>query len=133
MPDGIHWGAVFVAALSSFLLGGLWYSPALFGKAWMRETGLDEAALAKGNPAMIFGLSFVLALVSAAVFAMFLGPKPELGFAVGAGVAAGAGWVATSFGINYLFERKTFPHFAMNAAYHVVQFTLFGIVLGLWK
>jgi hypothetical protein len=124
---------VFAAALSSFLLGGLWYSPALFGKAWMRETRLDEATLAKGNPGMIFGLSFVLAFIAAAVFAMFLGPKPELGFALGAGVAAGAGWVATSFGINYLFERKSFAHFAMNAGYHVVQFALIGLILGLWK
>ncbi len=132
MP-AIHWGAVVAAALSSFLLGGLWYSPALFGNAWMRASGHDAASLAKGNQGVIFGMSFVLALITAAVFAMFLGPKPELGFALGAGVAAGIGWVATSFGINYLFERKSFPHFAINAGYHVVQFSLIGLILGVWK
>jgi hypothetical protein len=129
----IHWGAVVAAALSSFLLGGLWYSPALFGKAWMRETGHGAASLAKGNQGLIFGGSFVLALIASAVFAMFLGPKPELGFALGAGVAAGVGWVATSFGMNYLFERKSLAHFVINAGYHVVQFSLFGLILGVWK
>jgi hypothetical protein len=29
--------AVSVAAVSSFLLGGLWYSPALFGGIWNAE------------------------------------------------------------------------------------------------
>ena len=31
---------------------------------------------------------------------MFLGPSPALGFAVGAGVSAGAFWVAAGFAIN---------------------------------
>jgi len=29
--------SVVVAATSAFLLGGLWYSPVLFGPAWQRE------------------------------------------------------------------------------------------------
>ena len=31
--------AVLLAAVSSFLLGGLWYSPVMFGGAWVRENG----------------------------------------------------------------------------------------------
>ena len=104
----------------------------LFAKPFMREARLTDADLAKGSPAIIFGVSFVLALIAAAVFAMFLGPAPSLGFALGAGVAAGAGWVATSFGINYLFERRSLTLFAINAGYHTVQFTLMGLILGLW-
>ena len=38
----INFLAVIVSALSSFLIGGLWYSPALFGKSWMKEAGLSE-------------------------------------------------------------------------------------------
>jgi hypothetical protein len=124
--------AVLAAAVSAFVLGGLWYSPVAFGKAWMRETGLSEEELARGNPAMIFGTSFVLALIAAAVFAAFLGPAPPFGFAAAAGLAAGVAWVASSFGINYLFERKSLRLFLINAGYHVVQFTLIGAILGLW-
>ncbi len=130
--EGINWLAVVAAAVSAFVLGGLWYSPALFAKPFMREAELTDADLAKGSPAIIFGVSFVLALIAAAVFAMFLGPAPSLGFALGAGFAAGAGWVATSFGINYLFERRSLTLFAINAGYHTVQFTLMGLILGLW-
>ena len=79
MPE-INWLAVFVAALASFLLGGIWYSKALFGKAWQRETGLTDEALARGNMAKIFGLSFVLAFLAAWNFANFLGPRPSVVF-----------------------------------------------------
>ena len=35
--SGINLWAVLVAAVSSFALGGLWYSPVLFYKLWNRE------------------------------------------------------------------------------------------------
>lgn len=131
MPEFNMW-AVLVAALASFLLGGLWYSPLLFGKAWQREVGLSDEQLANGNMAMIFGLSFVLSLAAALVFALFLGPRPPLALGLGAGAAAGLFWVSSSFGINYLFERKSLKLFAINAGYHTLQFTAIGLILALW-
>jgi hypothetical protein len=130
--SGLNYGAVLVAAVLAFVIGGAWYSPALFGRTWQRETGLSDAQLQAGNPARIFGLSFVLALVAAFVFAIFLGPKPALSQALPAGAMAGIAWVSTSFGINYLFERKSLALFLVNAGYHAVQFTTMGLVLGLW-
>ena len=130
MPE-INWLAVLIAAFGSFLLGGLWYSPVLFGKAWQRETGLTDEKLKQGNMAMIFGLSFVLALLAAWNFANFLGPRPSLALGLGAGASAGLLWVAGSFGINYLFERKSLKLFLINGGYHTLQFTIIGLVLAL--
>jgi len=130
MPE-INWLAVIVAAVACFALGGLWYSPVLFGKAWQRETGLSDEALAKGNAVKIFGLSFVLALLAAWNFANFLGPRPSLALGLGAGASAGLLWVAGSLGINYLFERKSFKLFAINGGYHTLQFAIIGLVLSL--
>ena len=129
----VNYLGVIACGISAFLLGGLWYSPALFGKIWQRQIGLSDEALNSGNKAVIFGGAFVLALAAAYVFAMFLGPKPGLMLAVGAGFAAGLFWVATSFGINYLFERKSLSLFAINGSYHTLQFTLYGLILGLWS
>ena len=130
MPE-INWIAVVVAAVASFLLGGLWYSPAMFGKAWQRAAGLTDEQLKSGNMVRIFGLSLVLALLAAWNFSNFLGPRPSLALGIGAGASAGLLWVGASFGINYLFERKSFKLFAINAGYHTLQFTLFGLVLAL--
>lgn len=131
MPEVNVW-AVLCAALASFVLGGLWYSPLLFGKAWQHETGLSDERLAGGNMGLIFGLSFVLSVLAAFVFALFLGPRPPLALGLGAGAAAGLFWVSGSFGINYLFERKSLKLFAINAGYHTLQFTAIGLILALW-
>ena len=130
MPD-VNWLAVLAAAISAFLLGGLWYSPALFGKAWQRGAALTDEQLKGGNPAKIYGGSFVLSLIAAATFAMFLGKLP-VGTATAYGFCAGLTWVAASFGINYLFERKPLSLFLVNGGYHALQFTLYGLILGLW-
>jgi hypothetical protein len=131
MPE-INWLAALAAAVSSFVVGGIWYSPALFGKAWQREARVTDEQIKGGNPAKIYGGALLLSIIAAVVFAMFLGPQPDVGFATSAGFAAGLCWVAASFGINYLFERRSLALFLINGGYHTMQFTVIGLVLGLW-
>lgn len=122
---------VLVAAATTFVLGGLWYGP-LFGKAWQRRVGLTDEELKSANMARTFALSFVLSAVAAWVFAMFLGPAPAPGFAIGVGALAGLCWVGASFGINDLFEQRSFGLWAINAGFHTLAFTLYGAVFGFW-
>jgi len=124
--------AVLGAGASSLVLGAVWYSPVLFARAWMRESGTTDEKARATNPAKTLGMTFVLALIGAAVFAAFLGPKPAPGFATAVGFAAGLSWVAGSFGINYLFERRSLKLFLINGGYHTLQYTLIGLILGLW-
>ena len=68
----LNYWAVLLASLSTFLLGCIWYSPAVFGKAWMKENGFTEEGMKNSNMVKIFGLAFVLAIISAVNLAMFL-------------------------------------------------------------
>src|SRR5882757_7028720 len=126
MP-AVNWFAVIIAALSTFLIGGLWYSPAVFGNAWMKENGFTEEGMKGGNMVKIFGLAFVLGLIAAINLAMFMGPedKPEMGAFWG--FLAGFGWVATFIGTHYLFERRSFKLFLINSGYSIVALTLMGV------
>lgn len=130
--EQINYWAVVVAAASAFLLGGLWYSPALFGAIWKREAGVSYDQSQQRHGPIVFAVSFLFSLIAATVFALFLGPEPPLSGAVRDGLAIGACWVATSFGINYQFANRTFKLFLIDAGYHVAQFTLYGVILGLW-
>jgi hypothetical protein len=130
MPE-INYLAVVTAAVACFLLGGLWYSPVLFGKAWQREAGLSDAQVKSGSAAVRLGATLVLALLAAWNFANFLGPRPNIIFGTAVGFSAGLLWVAGSFGINYLFERRSFKLFLINGGYHTLQFTIIGLVLAL--
>lgn len=120
--------AVFLAALSSFLVGGLWYSSALFGNMWNAENGGPKPP---GHPAKVFGISFVFSLAAAAAFGYLLGPAPSMDAALRTGLLAGLGFVACSFGINYQFASRSFKLWLIDGGYHAVQFALFGLVFGL--
>ena len=123
-----HW-AILVAAVTTFMLGGLWYSPALFGNNWNRENG---GVKPPSHPAKVFGIAFIFSLVAAYVFALFVGPNAPWQIAVHKGLLVGAGLVAASFGINYQFAQRSFKLWLIDGGYHIVQFMLFGLVLGLW-
>jgi hypothetical protein len=131
--EQVNYWAILVSALSTFLIGGIWYSPALFGKAWMRENGFTEESMKNSNMMKIFGLSFILALIAAINLAMFLGNSMSIGEGAFYGFLAGFGWVATFIGTHYLFERKSFTLFLINAGYSIVSLTVMGVILGAWK
>jgi hypothetical protein len=131
--EGLNWLAVIVAAVATFVIGGLWYSPVLFASRWAKLNQLSQDDLNKGNPRVIFGASFAFALVAAVSLAMFLGPSADPGFGTLAGFLVGATWVATSFGTTFLFERRPLGLLAIDAGYHVVTFTLMGLILGVWR
>ncbi len=126
--------AVFAAALSTFLLGGLWYSPVLFGVKWQKENNLTDEELKSGTPAKIFGLSFVFALVMSYNLAFFLG-DPSIDLLMGTlyGFLTGFGWVAMGLLIIGLFERKSWSYMLINGGYMIVAFTIMGAILGVWK
>lgn len=129
----INYLAVFVAAILSFVIGGAWYSPVLFGNIWMKEMGFTEQDTKNSNMAKIFGLSFILALIISFNLAAFLGPKADLGFGLAAGAAAGIGWVSASIGIVYLFGKKSLKLFLIDAGYQAVTYIIMGGLLGVWK
>lgn len=133
--DDLHFNfaAIFVAALMSFAIGGLWYSPLLFARAWMKEAGLSEQQTKDAPMGRIFGLAALASLVMAFNLAAFIGPKACLGFGLFAGTAAAIGWVTMSLGVIYLFERRSLKLWLINSGYQVLAYTLMGGLIGAWK
>jgi hypothetical protein len=143
MEVSVNWLAVLVAGISAFVLGGVWYSPALFGKAWMTENKLTLDDVKKRNNGRIFGWAFILSLLMAANLGMFLsgkpegcpeecGPEPGLLFGMLAGFLAGI-WVFCGLAIIALFEHKSARYIFINGGYLVVALTLMGAIIGVWR
>lgn len=138
--DSINWLAVLVAGVSAFVLGGVWYSPALFGNAWMRENNFTVDTVKQGNKAKIFGWSFVLSLIMAANLAMFLadpagencGPKTDIVWGLTAGLLAGL-WVFCGLATVALFELRTWRYIFINGGYCLVALGLMGAIIGAWR
>ncbi|HMG20306.1 MAG TPA: DUF1761 domain-containing protein [Kofleriaceae bacterium] len=127
----VNYLAVVVAAVSSLLIGGVWYSPILFAHAWQREAGLTDDQVRKGFGKAMGG-AFVLALVIALNLAMFLGSHAGIAWGAGAGALAGIGWATASLATVYLFERRSTILIVIDGGYLAVSYAVMGAIIGVW-
>lgn len=141
--NSINWLAVLVAGLSAFVVGGIWYSPGLFGNAWMKDSKLTAEEIKKGNKGKIFGFTAIFSLVMAANLAMFLADSPagcppecaqktDVSWGTIAGFLAGI-WTFCAIAIHSLFELKSWRYIFINGGYSLVALTLMGAIIGLWR
>jgi hypothetical protein len=132
----INWLAVLVAGISSFVVGGIWYSPGLFGNAWMKDNNFTQDDVKKGNKGKIFGWTLIFSLLMAANLAMFLvdstEKKTDISWGTIAGFLAGI-WTFCAIAIHSLFEKKTWRLILINGFYSVVALTLMGAIIGVWR
>lgn len=139
----INWLAILVAGISAFVLGGVWYSPLLFGNAWMRENKLTMEDVKKANAAKIYGWAFILSLIMAANLGMFLADTPaectgncaqktDITWGAIAGFLAGI-WAFCGLAIVALFEQRSARYIFINGCYLLLALTLMGAIIGVWR
>lgn len=129
----INWLAVVAAALSSFVIGSLWFSPVLFCNVWMRVAGLTEEQVKRGNKRKIFGVTAILSFIMALNLAMFLNdPKTTMSWGVAAGFLAGV-WTFCAIAMIGLFELKSWTYIFINGLYSTLSLTVMGLIIGTWR
>ena len=153
--------AVLVAAASTLVVGAVWYSPMLFANAWMKESGLTEEQLKKGNMLKIFGLTFIFSIMIAMIMQVLtihqFGPMGMIGgdpskalpsynafmgdygtafrtFKHGAlhGFMSGLFLAFPLIAINGLFEHKSWKYIFINAGYWMISMTIMGAIVCGW-
>ena len=124
--------SVLVAALSGFVIGGLWYGP-VFRKPWMKYSGMSFERGKQQKPALVFGGAYVLNVVAATRIA-FLLPAAHSGLlGVHVGAFAGLLLVGPALGVIYLFESRPWQLWLINTGYQTVNFAAMGAIIGVWK
>ena len=129
--------AVLVGAVVIFLLGGVWYSPALFAKKWIALTGRSEAETQAGSGAMpvAFLFAFVCGFLTSWAMAVILAHVPNV-TASGGAMVGGLCWIgfagATSFA-NAVFSQKPKALWLIDSGYNLVSFVVAGIILAAWR
>ena len=133
----LNYLAIAAAAMAAFLLGALWYSPALLGKQWVAANRYTEADLErmKGTTAQAYGTTFIAQVVMAVVLAMLIS---LVGIArwqggVKLGVLCWFGFAATTgLGAN-MFSNKKLAAFLIDAGYQLVYVMMMGAILAAWR
>ena len=125
MSDFALW-PVLAGTAAFFLVGMLWYG-VIFAKPWQRAAGLSNSQLRSGNMALIFALAFAFEMLIAMVLwhllartdpPQFVVMMMAIGFAIGVMIPA--------IGINYLFLRKPFALFLIDAGHFLAGMAAMG-------
>lgn len=148
---------IIIAALIPMIVGFIWYSPKIFGNAWMEAAGMSKEKVEGGNMPVIFLVSFLLSILLAFglffltmhqthVFSIFI--ENEDAFktfmdshgdsyrtfkhGVFHGTIDGVLIALPILATNALFERKGFKYIAINSGYWILTIALMCGVLCAW-
>jgi hypothetical protein len=133
----VNYLAVFVVAVFGYVIGMLWYSPVLFGKQWMKLSGISEKSIKEQNKrgmAVKMVGAFIAVLVMSFVLAWLVGILRITYFSNGAmfGFYVWLGFLATTQ-LNIVFwQNKPFTLYLLNTVHYLVALVLMAGILAVW-
>lgn len=127
--------AVLVAALAAFVLGGLWYSPVLFGNQWMKLAGIKKKSLKKEGMVIKYLVYLIGLLLMSFVLANVLVYLNSISYAEGVITAIWLwlGFIAPITLGGVLWENKKISLWLLNNAYNILSLILMTVILVAWK
>ena len=132
----INWLAVIVAGIAYFMLGGLWYSKALFGSKWaaLQKMDMNDPNMKKGVGAIMF-YSFILMLLTVIGLAILVVRMDVvlLSGAIKLGLVTGLLFAVTSVSISFVYEKKPMALHFITGAYLLLGNIVAAIILVSWR
>lgn len=144
----INWLAVIAASFSSFIIGALWFGPKTFYPVWMtamgRKVPTEQVTMSAGSTILMFGGTYVGALVQVATLAVIVAlartVDPTIGALGGAAIGALLGFgigAAASFSHRQFAQQN---HKQVQAVWvwlievgqDIVCLTIAGAIIGAW-
>ena len=129
----VNYVAVLLAAVSAMVVGFVWYSKAVFGKPWMKASGVTDAQMKAANKNMLamYVPMYVGAVVTAYVLSMLVDLTNATTVSAAMQVAfwIWLGFIATSFLGSVLFERRSWTYYGITAGYYLVNLLVMSAVL----
>lgn len=134
----VNFVAVLVAAVTSMALGFIWYSPQVLGKPWMKLMGYTQEDLKaeQKKMGMLYGLSFVLALIMAYVLTHVIAMSENyfgmdrLTTGLTSAFWMWLGFVMPVQATDTIFGSKKWMLLGINTGYQLVSLLVMGIVIG---
>ena len=134
----INYWAVLIVAVFSMLVGTFWYSPTLFGKQWMKYSGITQETINKAKKkglAKLYFYAFIALFIMSYVTAFFVNFSGASTFLDGIqiGFLVWIGYIATSMINTVLWDNKPWQLYFINAGHYLVIAIIMGIVLSVWQ
>jgi hypothetical protein len=139
--SSINWLAVVVCVIVSMVSGSLWYNPKTFFPVWWKGIGKtenDTPGMAGPAMGMVWALTILSSFVQAVFMALMVNAMGSItgGVTLISGVTTGLiiwlGFIAPTYLVNKLFAGQSLKIWAIEVGNHLVNFLLFGAILGAW-
>jgi hypothetical protein len=129
--SNLHWLPVITMTIFSFVLGAVWHSSFLFGKAWKIENNPNNIQK-KINAPLIFGGTAIMHFLAIAGLGIVVSGKGSMvGLETGAFVAFV--WILPAMSGTYLFANRSIKLLLIDAGMYLVLFSICGLVLSIWQ
>ena len=134
----VNYVAVLVSGIAAMIIGGLWYSPILFGNIWTKLSGFTKKDIAKakkqGGMGASYFVTFIGTLVTAFVLSVFVNAANANTATAGAfiGFLAWLGFNATEKLSMVLWECRPFSLYVLNTAHGLVTLVVMGSILAVY-
>jgi hypothetical protein len=130
----LNWWAVVFAAVVNMAVGAAWYSPALFGKQWVKLLGKKMSDI-KGGAGVAYGITTVAAIMQTFILALLVQNLGATSTSDGAalGLLLWLGVAATTSISDYVFSNRPLTLWALNQGYYVVVLMANGAILAVWQ
>lgn len=127
----VNYFAVIVAALGYFILGSVWYSPAVFGHRSMKHDTIVEDDLKRTPVILAYIGELIISFILAYILALFIEITQAREILEGVVVALWIwlGFIATTHFSAVLWARKTLKSFFIHAGFMLFGFLLMGILI----
>lgn len=134
MFDLIHEFSVLGTACFMMALATVWYSPMLFGKAWMRELSITDEMVEQAQPDMWkhLSLTFFSYVGILSLLALLIAYVPLLGFPVWRVSVALALFVAFAAVGPAVFEGRSVTYYAIRVGFYIVFIIVGTFILQYW-
>lgn len=137
MAPEINYLAVVLAALSSMIVGSIWYTPKVFGNYWMRQAGITPSGNARdavGPIVVTVVVSFITAwvLAGAAFISFEFYGGSFLWNSVLTAVILWAGFTAARFVTHDQFDGRKPGLTVLNCAHELVTVVVMALIIGAW-
>lgn len=134
MFELIHEFAVLGTACFMMALATVWYSPMLFGTAWIREAKISDEMMAAGESQLWkhMVLTFISYTFMLGLLALVVVYAPVLGFAVWKVVVAIALFYALAAVGPTVFEGRSLTYYAIGVGFHSLFIIMGTLMLQYW-
>jgi hypothetical protein len=134
MEWDVNYWAALVSVVAAMVIGAIYYSPAVAGRAWMAAIGKTPEEIKANNKPSLYVVTAVLALLQATVLSAVISWAGDVTLVGGAliGLLLWVGMALPVISNTFIFEGRKMVNHVISSGYYLITLVVMGGIIGAW-